>query len=239
VTVRLESWGQIALAAHIQQDYERLKQAWQTADPRTGPNGHVAEAGQELCATLVSLDALQLNTDGRRGRKRESTVGSGGEAPSSTFTHSPWPGADCWENWGVGLAGDGSWHLFHFLRQNGGWIRHRHAALAIPTGIAHAVAGKFIRFGFLTMKDAHGILREHASGGISAQVHEDEVIARIKSPISRLRAAIRAAAEREGHRPKGMPIAAPTRRPRNWRARVRFGTAEKREGGGHLFRIVY
>jgi len=240
VIVFLESCGQIALAARIQQDYERLKQAWLSADPRTGLNGQVADAGQELCATLVSLAALGLNTDGRRKRKGASALATGdSELGSPAFKHSSWPGSDRWENWGVGLVPDGSWQLYHFHRTTGAWVRHRHATLIIPTGIAHALANKFIRFGFLNIKDAHGILLEHASGGISAEIHEDEVIAKIKSPMSRLRAAIREAAEREGHTPKGMPIMAPTRRPRNWRARARFGMAEKRGDRSYQLLIHY
>jgi hypothetical protein len=240
VTVLLESCGQVALAARIQREYERLKHAWQSADPRNGVNGQVTDAGHELCATLVSLAALQLDANVRGKKGLQSGIPTGGEALSSpTFTHSPWPGSDCWENWGIGLASDGSWHLFHFLRQNGGWRRHRHATLVIPTGIAHALASKLIRFGFLTMKDAHAILLEHASGGVSSKLHEDEVVAKIKSPMSRLRAAIREAAEQEGHRPKGMPITAPTKRPKTWRARARFGKVEKREGSGYQFQIPY
>lgn len=241
VTVLLESCGQVALAARLHRNYEQLKQAWQSADPRNGVNGQVTEAGHELCATLMSLADLELNADGRGKRRRmQSALPTGGGASSSpTFTHSPWPGSDCWENWGIGLAADGSWHLFHFLRQTGGWTRHRHATLVIPTGIAHALASNLIRFGFLTMKDAHAILLEHASGGVNPEVHEDEVVAKIKSPMSRLRAAIREAARQEGHRPKGMPITAPTKRPKTWRARVRFGKVEKREGSGYQFCCHY
>ena len=159
-------------------------------------------------------------------------------APPPAYKHRSWPGSDQWENWGLGLATDGTWHLFHFHRNNYSWLMHRHVTVSIPAGMADDLARKFLRDGCISLADAHDVLRKHAKTPVDAEVLDDEVISRIKSPMSRLRSAIRAAVTGDGHRPKGRPISCPTRQNQNWRACIKIGQSVKRENGGQQFKPI-
>jgi hypothetical protein len=190
-----------------------------------------ADARQALLEAAKPLDD---------GHDAEAVSGSDpGSQPHSVHKQPPWPGSNEWENWGIGLAADGTWHLYHFHRKNYRWVPHHHVTLAIPSGIADALARKFIRFGFIELKDAHDVLLKHAKGPVGTEIREAEVIRKTKAPMSRLRSVICQAVAAEGHKPNGRPISSPTRHTKNWQARVRFGKVERGEGGRLGFRTFY
>lgn len=81
-------------------------------------------------------------------------------------------GDDHWENWGVGADKNETWHLFHFNRLNGHWTRHRHLVMTIPAGIPDGLARKFLRFGFITLDDAHEVLRKHAKVAVDEKIRK-------------------------------------------------------------------
>lgn len=149
------------------------------------------------------------------------------------------PGSNLWENWGLGLSKDETWHLFHFNRLNGLWARHRHLEMTIPSGMPDGLARRFVRFGFITIEDAHRVLQKHAKAAVEEKICKPDVISRTKSPMSRLRSAIRAAVASEGHKPAGLPILPPAKHTENWRARLRFGTIFKAENGALRLKIHY
>ena len=138
-----------------------------------------------------------------------------------------------WENWGLGLDCAGRWHLFHFSRQSGQWQRHKHAAIRIPAGIPEGLAQHFASCGpRLSLPDAHAVWKAHAKGFTSMA----NVVRAVKKPLSRLRRAIREVVQKEGHRPAGMPVAW-MRTERCWQARIKFGSALKRDKAGITFQI--
>jgi hypothetical protein len=211
--------------------------------------GNWDEGAQAFARAFQTL--LETPADARKGllaaakqlddRHDAGDVGvtEAGSQPQPVHKQPPWPGSNEWENWGIGLAADGTWHLYHFHRNNYRWIPHHHVTLAVPSGVADALARKFIRFGFIELKDAHDVLRKHAKGPVGTEIHEAEVISKTKTPMSRLRSAICQAVAAEGHKPKGRPISSPTRHTKNWQARVRFGKVERGDGGRPGFKLLY
>lgn len=231
VIVYLESCDQAALASRVEREYERMKQIWSGVQVRDSTDDalRVVDVANELCATLSALTKYQ--------RKLDQTPAI---EPPVEHKHTRWAGWSEWENWGAGLAADGSWHLYHFQRKKEfRWVRHRHVSVPIPGGIPDGLARKLMRFGFVGLKDAHEVLRDHATGPVEQHVLEVQVIAKIKSPMSRLRAAIKQAIQNEGYKLAGLPISSPTKNAKNWRAKIKFAHLIRRDGGGYYFQPRY
>ena len=129
--------------------------------------------------------------------------------------------------------------LYHFNRKTFVWVRHRHVSVPIPGGTPDSLARKLMRFGFITMKDAHDVLRDHATGPVEQHILVDQVIAKTKSPMSRLRAAIKRAIQNEGYKLAGLPITSPTKNAKNWRSKIKFTHLIRRDGGGYYFQPRY
>jgi len=128
----------------------------------------------------------------------------------------PWPGANSWSNWGVGLDDAGNWHLFHFRREGTPcWVPHAHADLRIPRGRLDNLARRFVEDGevFVTAR---------------SQINSR------KSDISRLRKAIKLAVHGEGIFPHGDPIPFDYEH-QSYRPVIRFGRVTRSESGQLLF----
>ena len=128
----------------------------------------------------------------------------------------PWPGANSWSNWGVGLDDAANWHLFHFRREGTPcWMRHAHADLKITRGRLDNLARQFVEDGevFVTAR---------------SQINSR------KSDISRLRKAIKLAVHGEGIFPHGDPIPFDYEH-QSYRPVIRFGRVTRSESGQLLF----
>jgi hypothetical protein len=127
----------------------------------------------------------------------------------------PWPGANSWSNWGVGLDDAGNWHLFHFRRESAPcWVRHAHADLKITRGRLDTLARQFVEDGqvFVDIKKARSR----------------------KSDVSRLRKAIKLAVHGEGVFPQGDPIPFDYEH-QSYRPVIRFGRVTRSESERLLF----
>lgn len=138
-----------------------------------------------------------------------------------------------WENWGLGLDVDQGWHLFHFQRRDGQWRRHQHCALRIPGGLPGSLAQAFVSGrGELTEGVARGLWKQHARN-----LTAGSTVDKVKSALSRLRAKILEALEKEGHRPEGNPFLwQPDQQA--WRSLLKFGYATRGERRGYRFQPV-
>lgn len=123
-------------------------------------------------ARQALLEAAKQLDDGHDAGDVSGT--EAGSQPQPVHKQPPWPGSNEWENWGIGLAADGKWHLYHFHRNNYRWIPHHHVTLTVPSGVADALARKFLRFGFIELKDAYdaGRLLAGCPSGCLTQIAE-------------------------------------------------------------------
>jgi len=127
----------------------------------------------------------------------------------------PWPGADKWSNWGVGVDSAGDWHLFHFHRKGTPrWVRHKHAHLNITHGRLAHVARMFVDDGEV--------------------VADTRAVRPMKHVVSRLRKAIVEAGHGEGIFPHGNPIPFDYER-QAYRPLIRFGRVMHHESGRWRF----
>gem|GEM_PF-5446860 len=135
-----------------------------------------------------------------------------------------------WENWGLGLDVNQGWHLFHFRRRDGLWVRHQHCALRIPGGLPGSLAQAFVTGrGELTEGVARGLWKQLARNPTPGST-----VDKVKSALSRLRAAILEAIQKEGHRPEGNSFLwQPDQQA--WRSLLKFGYATRGERRGYRF----
>lgn len=135
-----------------------------------------------------------------------------------------------WENWGLGLDVNQGWHLNHFQRRDGQWRRHQHCALRIPGGLPGSLAQAFVTGrGELTEGVARGLWKQHARNPTPGST-----VDKVKSALSRLRAAILEAIHKEGHRPEGNPFLWHPDQSA-WRSLLKFGYATRGERRSYRF----
>lgn len=169
---------------------------------------------------------LRRNGTGRRDpTSRSTTLRESRENTGFGFV-----GHRDWENWGLGLDIDQGWHLFHFQRRDGQWRRHQHCALRIPGGLPRSLAQALVSGrGELTEGVARGLWKQHARNPTAGST-----VDKVKSALSRLRAKILEAIEKEGHRPEGNPFLwQPDQQA--WRSLLKFGYATRGERRGYRF----
>lgn len=140
-------------------------------------------------------------------------------------------GSRDWENWGLGLDVDQGWHLFHFRRQDGQWVRHRHCTLRILGGLPGSLAQAFVMGrGELTEGVARSLWKKHSRSPTSGST-----VDKVKSAVSRLRKIIVEAIEKEGHHPDGKPFVWHADQ-LSWRSLLKIGYATRGEKQGFRFR---
>jgi hypothetical protein len=131
------------------------------------------------------------------------------------YRRRPWPGANSWTNWGLGLDDTGTWYLFHFRREGTPrWVPHPHADLRIPSGWLDSVARRFVEDGEVAAETRNGQPMRHY--------------------ISRLRKVILKAVHGEGICPEGNPILFDYEH-QAYRPVIRFGRVTRTASGGLVF----
>jgi hypothetical protein len=185
---------------------------------------------------LAWVDRTRIQEQIRQRLRRNGTGGRKQPSRSTTLRESRentgfgFVGHRDWENWGLGMDVDQSWHLFHYRRRDGLWVRHQHCALRIPGGLPGSQAQAFVSGrGELTEGVARGLWKQHARNPTAGST-----VDKVKSALSRLRAAILEAIEKEGHRPDGNPFVwQPDQQA--WRSLLKFGYATRGERRGYRF----
>lgn len=186
--------------------------------------------------TLAWVDRTRIREQIRQRLRRKGTgrrnLPASSTAPreSRENTGFGFVGHRDWENWGLGLDVNQGWHLFHFQRRDGQWRRHQHCALRIPGGLPGSLAQAFVTGrGELTEGVARSLWKQH-----SRNPTPGSTVDKVKSALSRLRAAILEAIHKEGHRPDGNPFLwQPDQQA--WRSLLKLGYATRGERRSYRF----